>query len=40
VELYNLYSEEKDPSKIVKVMDNGMDLDSNIKEPANPYLDL
>ena len=35
-----MYSEEKDPLRIVEVKDDGMNFDSDIKEPANPYIDL
>jgi len=39
-ELYNMYLEEEDSPKIVEVIDNSMDLDSDMEGPANPYLEL
>jgi len=39
-ELYNMYLEEKDSPRIVEVVDNGMDLNSDVKGPADPYLEL
>jgi len=39
-ELYNMYLEEEDTLRIVEIEDNGLDLVSDIKEPANPYMDL
>jgi len=39
--LYNMYSEEEDTSRIVEVVDNGLDfvLD-NRDRLVNPYLEL
>jgi len=39
-ELYNLYSEEENSPKIVEVIDDDMDLASDIEGPMDPYLDL
>ena len=39
-ELYDMYSEEEDTPRIVEVIDNGLDFDSDIKGLANPYMDL
>ena len=39
-ELYNMYSEEEDPLRIVELVDNGLDFDSDIEGPADPYMDL
>ena len=39
-ELYNMYSEEEDTPRIVEVVDDGLDFDSDVKGPADPYMDL
>jgi len=40
-ELYNLYSEEEDPSQIVEVCNNGLGFDLDIEDRlADPYLKL
>jgi len=39
-ELYSMYSEEEDTLRIVEVEDDGLDWVSDIKGPANPYMDL
>jgi len=39
-ELYNMYSEEEDTPRIVELVDDGLDFDSDLEEPANPYMDL
>jgi len=35
-----MYSEEEDTLRIVEVEDDGLDWVSDIKGPANPYMDL
>jgi len=39
-ELYNMYSEEDDTLRIVELKDDGLDLVSDIKGLADPYMDL
>jgi len=39
-ELYNMYSEEEDTPRIVEVVDDRLDFDSDVEGPANPYMDL
>jgi len=39
-ELYNMYSEEEDTPRIIEIEDDGLDLDSDIKGLADPYMDL
>jgi len=40
-ELYNLYSEEEGPPKIVKVYNDGLEFNLDIENrPADPYLKL
>jgi len=39
-ELYDMYLEEKDTLRIVELGDDGLDFVSDIKGPANPYMDL
>ena len=39
-ELYNMYSEEEDTLRIVKVEDNGLGLDLDVEGLADPYMDL
>jgi len=39
-ELYNMYSEEEDTPRIIEIEDNGLDLDSDVEGPADPYMDL
>ena len=39
-ELYNMYSEEEDTLRIVELVDDGLDFDSDIERLANPYIDL
>ena len=35
-----MYLEEEDTLRIVEIEDNGLDLVSDVKGPANPYMDL
>ena len=39
-ELYNMYLEEKDTLRIVELKDDHLDLDSDVKELADSYMDL
>ena len=39
-ELYDMYSEEEDISRIVELGDDGLDWVLNIKGLADPYMDL
>jgi len=39
-ELYDMYSEEEDTLRIIEIEDDGLDLVSDIEEPADPYMDL
>ena len=40
-ELYDMYSEEEDTPRIVELMDDQMDLDSELGDrPADLYLEL
>ena len=39
-ELYEMYSEEEDTLRIVELVDNRLDFDSDIEGPADPYMDL
>jgi len=39
-ELYGIYSEKEDTPKIVEMEDDRLDFVSDIKRPANPYMDL
>ena len=39
-ELYNMYLEEEDTPRIVELVDDGLDFDSDIEGPAGPYMDL
>jgi len=39
-ELYDMYLEEEDTPRIVEVVDDGLDFDSDVEGPANPYMDL
>ena len=39
-ELYNMYSEEEDTPRIVEVVDDELDFDSDVEGPADPYMDL
>ena len=39
-ELYEMYSEEENTLRIVEVVNNGLDFDSDIEGPAGPYMDL
>jgi len=39
-ELYDMYSEEEDTPRIVELVDDGLDLDSDIDKPADLYMDL
>jgi len=39
-ELYDMYLEEEDTPRIVEVKDDGLDFVSDIKEPADPYMNL
>jgi len=38
--LCDMYSEEKETLRIVELMDDGIDLDSDIEELTNLYLEL
>jgi len=38
--LYDMYSEEEDTLRIVELKDNDLDFVSDIKGPADPYMDL
>ena len=39
-ELYNMYSEEEDTPRIVELKDENLDFLSDIKGPADLYMDL
>ena len=39
-ELYDMYSEEEDTPRIIEIKDDGLDLVSDVKGPADPYMDL
>ena len=39
-ELYDIYSEEEDTPRIVELVDDRLDFDSDVEEPADPYIDL
>jgi len=39
-ELYNMYSEEEDTPRIVELVDNRLDFDSDVEGLADPYMDL
>ena len=39
-ELYEMYSEEEDTPRIVELVDDGLDFDSDVEGPADPYMDL
>jgi len=39
-ELYEMYSEEENTLRIVEVVNNGLDFDSDIEGLADPYMDL
>jgi len=39
-ELYDMYSEEEDTPRIVELVDDGLDFDSDVEGPADPYMDL
>ena len=39
-ELYDIYSEEEDTLRIVELVDDRLDFDSDVEEPADPYIDL
>ena len=39
-ELYDMYSEEEDTPRIVELVNDGLDFDSDIEGPADPYIDL
>ena len=39
-ELYDMYLEEEDTSRIVELKDNDLDLDLDVEGPADPYMDL
>jgi len=38
--LYDMYLEEEDTPRIIEIEDNRLDLDLDIKGPADPYIDL
>jgi len=35
-----MYSEEEDTLRIIEIEDDGLDLDSDVEGPADPYMDL
>jgi len=39
-ELYDMYSEEEEPPKIVEIEDDRLDFVLDVEGPANPYMDL
>ena len=39
-ELYDMYSEEEDTSRIVEIEDDGLDFVSDTEGLADPYMDL
>jgi len=39
-ELYDMCSEEEDTLRIEEVVDDGLDFDSDVEGPADPYMDL
>jgi len=40
-ELYNMYLEEEDTLKIVEVVEDGLDFNSDLEDgPLDPYLEL
>jgi len=39
-ELYDMYSEKEDTPRIVKLEDKGLDFVSDVKGPADSYMDL
>jgi len=39
-ELYDMYSEEEDTPRIVKIEDDGLDFVLDIEGPTNPYMDF
>jgi len=39
-ELYDMYLEEEDTPRIVELVDDGLDFDSDIEGPADPYMDM
>ena len=39
-ELYEMYSEEEDTPRIVELVDDGLDFDSDVEGPADPYMDM
>jgi len=39
-ELYDMYLEEENTPGIVEVVDDGLDFDSDVEGPADPYMDL
>jgi len=39
-ELYDMYLEEEDTPRIVELVDDGLDFDSDVEGPAGPYMDL
>jgi len=39
-ELYDMYSEEEDTLRIVELGDDRLDFVLDVKELANPYMDL
>jgi len=38
--LYDMYLEEEDTPRIVELVDDGLDFDSNVEGLADPYIDL
>jgi len=39
-ELYNMYLEKEDTLRIVELVDDRLDFDSDVEGPTNPYMDL
>jgi len=39
-ELYDMYSEEEDTPRIVEVVNDRLDFDSDIEGLTDPYMDL
>ena len=39
-ELYDMYLEEEDTPRIVELVDDRLDFDSDVEGPADPYMDI
>jgi len=40
-ELYNMYLEKEDSPRVIEIVNNGLDIDSDLESgPADPYLEL